>query len=300
MYKIKLKQIFILIIVVIISLGINGCAKKPEGIVAEINGEEITEKEYKINLQIRQNICEGQFSESTLTEDILDELILENLIIQEAEKENIIVFDSEIEKEINDSMEELGGEKEFLKELEDKEIPFDYYEEFIRRQYLFRKYKESIIDKIEISEDDIKDYYFENKEDLIIVRASHILVQNIQDGEKILERLNKGEEFAELAIEESLDSLSAIKGGDLGYLSKGSLKNEEFEKVAFQLEVDKVSELVETDDGYHIIYIQDKKESLQDVRDEIIILLKDNEYKKHIQNLLDEAKVKIYLELDKE
>lgn len=299
MYKIKLKEILKLTILTIVILNLVGCTSQPKGIVAKVNHEEIEEEEYKMNLEIRETFYQGELSEASITEDILDELILEKIIIQEAERENLVISDSEIEEEIDNSIDKLGGEEEFLEELENKGITLAYYKKFLEKQGLFRKYRKLVIDKIDINEDRARDYYLENKDNLVNIRASHIVVESKEEGEEILNKLDQGREFSQLAVEKSLDKLSAVKGGDLGYFSKGDLNNKKVEEEAFQLEVGEISNLIESDNRYYILYLQDRRENFDDLKEDIVSMLKGREYKEHIQKLRDEAKVKIYLELDK-
>lgn len=83
------------------------------------------------------------------------------------------------------------------------------------------------------------------------IRCSHILVEKQSVALGILERLNKGESFAKLAEEFSLDG-SRKRGGDLGFFGRGVMVRE-FEDAAFKLDKGQISGLVKTQFGYHII-----------------------------------------------
>jgi len=83
------------------------------------------------------------------------------------------------------------------------------------------------------------------------VHCAHILVRTEQEAKTILERLNKGEKFANIAREVSLCP-SGKKGGDLGTFTRGKMV-EEFETVAFTLQKGQVSPVVKTKFGCHII-----------------------------------------------
>jgi len=87
---------------------------------------------------------------------------------------------------------------------------------------------------------------------MIRVKCSHILVQKQSEALAILERLKKGEKFAVLAKELSIDRGSGKRGGDLGYFSKGKMVKP-FEQEAFKLNVGQISEPVKTEFGYHVI-----------------------------------------------
>lgn len=84
------------------------------------------------------------------------------------------------------------------------------------------------------------------------IKCSHILVKKQSEALTILERLRKGESFANLARELSVDRGSAKKGGDLGFFGRGVMVRA-FEDAAFKLSKGEISEPVKTEFGYHII-----------------------------------------------
>ncbi len=84
------------------------------------------------------------------------------------------------------------------------------------------------------------------------IKCAHILVEKQSQALAVLERLKKGEKFAELAKELSLDTGSGKRGGDLGYFGRGRMVKP-FEAAAFKLSVGEISEPIKTEFGYHII-----------------------------------------------
>lgn len=145
---------------------------------------------------------------------------------------------------------------------------------------------EDIASGIEVTDAEIKDYYESNQarfETRPEVKASHILVrapagdesareEARKEAEGLLERLEAGESFAELAREHSDDPGSARKGGDLGWFARGIMV-EEFEDAAFSLDPGQTSGVVETGFGYHVIRVEDARPAgvkpLRDVSGEI-------------------------------
>ena len=84
------------------------------------------------------------------------------------------------------------------------------------------------------------------------IKCSHILVQKQSEALALLERLKKGESYANLAKELSIDKGSGKRGGDLGYFGRGMMAKP-FEEAAFKLEKGQTSEPVKTEFGYHVI-----------------------------------------------
>ena len=89
------------------------------------------------------------------------------------------------------------------------------------------------------------------------VRASHILVQTKEEADKLKARIDKGEDFAKLAQEYS-KCPSSRQGGDLGYFGHGVMVRE-FDEASFSLPLNKVSDPVKTQFGWHLILVTDKK-----------------------------------------
>lgn len=90
------------------------------------------------------------------------------------------------------------------------------------------------------------------------VKASHILVQTEEDAKELLKQIKEqGKDFAQLAAEHSLCP-SGANGGDLGFFGKGQMVKP-FEDAAFAMEVGEISAPVETQFGWHLVYVTDKK-----------------------------------------
>jgi len=109
----------------------------------------------------------------------------------------------------------------------------------------------------------------------------------------ILQRLKKGEDFAKLAVEVSEDPISAPKGGELAAITIGKTNSDEFEKAAFSLKPDEVSEVVATSYGFHIIKMDERQEmriaTFEEARDFIHNKLKTELEQKKAQEFVQQT-----------
>lgn len=302
------KKTLLVALLLLVAIGLNGCAKdaKEEGLVAKVNDEGITEEEYNMDLQIEKDLYKMESGGKELTEEdlenlkekILTKLIIEKLIAQDASSKDIVVSKEEVKEELKGLSTPLGGEEKLDAFLQTNNIPKEYFTEQIKKGLLLIKHKDNFIKESDIDKKDAEKYYNENKDELVVIKARHILVDDEKKGKELLEKLKKGEDFGSLAKAESKDSVSAIKGGELGYFKKGSMIKE-FDEAAFNLKVGEISPLVKTKFGYHIIEVEERKDTLEELNKDIINMLKDEDYEKYIQDLQNNAKIKKYLGLEK-
>jgi peptidyl-prolyl cis-trans isomerase C len=127
------------------------------------------------------------------------------------------------------------------------------------------------------------------------VRARHILVKTEQEAKDLVKQLKGGADFTELA-KKSSDGPSAATGGDLGYFSHGQMVKQ-FEDVAFALKPGQISDPVQTEFGWHVIKVEDKRNrpvpSFDEVKDQLMASLVQNQLKTIVQGLRSSAKVEI-------
>ncbi len=164
-------------------------------------------------------------------------------------------------------LEEMIAEKLFYEEAlrrglnNDKEVS-EILTEAKKKIIITKLIKTDIDDKVKVSEEEVKAFYEANKEKLKtpeMWRASHILVPTEEEAKSILQELNSGGKFADIAKARSKDA-TASRGGDIGYFRAGQLVPD-FEKAALKLNVGQLSDVVQTKFGYHIIMLTDKKEA---------------------------------------
>ncbi|MCE4050656.1 MULTISPECIES: peptidylprolyl isomerase [Bacillaceae] len=249
--------------------------------VASIDGEKITQDDLNEALN-------KQYGTS-----ILETLIANKVVDLEAEKEKVKVTDKEQEDELNELIESSGGEDAFNAALEaNGASKADIEEELLR----YLKIKKLLEPRIEVTDDEIQAYFDENKASFDTpeqVEASHILVADEKTAKEVKQKLDDGEDFADLAKEYSTDTATKENGGELGYFSSGQMV-EEFEKAAFAMDVDEISDPVETTNGWHIIKVTGHKDAveakLDDHKDEIKDTVFESKMNTEYSTWLEEVK----------
>jgi parvulin-like peptidyl-prolyl isomerase len=286
-----------------------------EGLVAIVNGAEITEHEFiqRLGNYILTNESQlsgqsglGQRADETEDEyvqrlkplygkSILEYMIIEIIIEQEAKEQNITVKP----EEINEKIDKLKP-KATAEQLSKMGITIEDLRQRFESEILIEKI---VAKQVIVTEKEIRDYFESRKTNFAKpeeIRAFHILFSTEIEAEVILSQLKNGADFAELAKKESIDPTAKDNAGDLGFFSKGKMVPA-FEQAAFALEIGELSEVVETPFGYHIIKVIEKKSAQEPnlglVREEIKETIAQQKAwtieSALLQNLRKEAKIEI-------
>ncbi len=273
--------------------------------IAKVNGKVITER----HLDDMVLLYKQQTNTNTINESekkkIVEQIIDNFLLLGEAEKRNIVVESEIIEKNIAEIKKQFEADDNFYDELKKHGISYDVFKKNIRDTLLIQKFANDESQKnVKITADMLETYYKMHKKTMIspeMVRARHILVGKSQAGsmekakekaDKLLEKLKNGANFENTAKEHS-DCPSAAKGGDLGMFRRGQMVPE-FEKSAFSLKVNEISNPVSTGFGVHLIRvdekIQGKSVPFKDAQPYIEKIIFQQESQKVMKALADELK----------
>ncbi|WIV13040.1 peptidylprolyl isomerase [Proteiniborus sp. MB09-C3] len=308
-FRINRKIILITAAIFILSMVLNGCNASKEDSVAIVNGKIISKSEFGINFDINKKMYENQLGSDIMSKDmgkgktfeeelkqvVLDNLIVENVILQDAEKQKITVKDKEVDEAIDQFIVSVGGKEKLKEFLKQNSMTEDYMEKRMRTEMIIDKYRNHFFESI-ISDEDVKKQYEENKDSYVSIRASHILVKTEKEANDILKRINSGESFEELTKLSTEPGAEARKG-DLGYFTKGKMVPE-FEKAVFELKPGEISDVVKTEFGYHIIKLTDIKDSFEEVKDNVLADLQNKEsakFDQKVKELRDNAKIEILM-----
>lgn len=260
--------------------------KGSEGVLAIVDGEKITQDDLEIEIKAMPEQYKYYFETDEGKDQLLKQMVQQKLIIKEAKKMG------------------LDKNEDYLRNVK------AYEERLLSSLYI----TEEIFDNVEVSDEDVLALYEENKEmykQEEQVSAAHILIQTngLEAGEleaarikaiEILNRALEGDDFTELAINFS-EGPSGPNGGNLGWFKKGEMVAP-FEMAAFEgVEGEIYPEIVETQFGYHIIKVNEKKEEsyipLEEVaaqlEEELINKKRYDSYNDLVKDLEEEYKVEM-------
>lgn len=251
-------------------------------VVAKISGEEIIKEEFNEMFNIFKTQYEQQFGTEVWDQEVegrrfgdvareklLDMLIDEKLQMKRAAELGIVITDDEVNAEIENARKYFDSEEKFNEFLKGQGIDLEYFKESVKKDLTLNKLIEKLTENIEVTEEELKNYYDSHQDEFASVKASHILLDTKEEAEKMLAKVKAGENFAELAKQHSKDPSAKENSGDLDYFRHGDMV-EPFEKAAFALKPGEISEIVQTDFGFHIIKVEDSKlDKLEDVKEQL-------------------------------
>lgn len=272
-------------------LSISGCkrdAPPAPDVWAVVNGEQIhrteAEKYYKSRLN-PQAPTPSQEEALSLTLNVLDELINNDILIQRARKLGLEATDGEVEDKFTE-FKSPYTEDEFQKTLKDRGVTTDDLKEDIRKQLTVQKLlNREVVAKISITDQDISNFYNQNRAQFNVAetqyRVAQILVTPHKDPQlhnrknddattdvearrksaALLQQLANGADFTQLAMDYSEDPATASSGGDLGYVPESSLNQSDpaLKHAVVSLKVGEVSPIIQLKDGYHILKLMAKE-----------------------------------------
>jgi peptidyl-prolyl cis-trans isomerase C len=295
----------------------------PAGVVAIVNGVQIPESELirlmsLVQMQLArqgQRMPQGEISK--LRDRVLDRLIGDELLYQETIKEKVSVDKLAIKDHLLQIKNQYPSAVEFERAIAAQGFTeTELLKEMERATAIRLLLEEKFEPQAQITDEQVKKHYDDHRSDFeepSQIKARHILISAENPGDaaskekararaqEILNRIKAGDSFEEMAKTHS-SCPSAAQGGDLGYFPQGRMVKE-FEDVAMALEPGQMSDLVETQFGYHIIRVDDKKAGKPIAYEQIQEQLKQHLFgekmealaKAYVDGLKDKAKIEVYI-----
>jgi len=224
---------------------------------------------------------DGQAMLAQMRRQVLDSMIEQVLISQTATQEGMAVSEEELEAVIQQSIEEGGGQASFEEWLQTSDLTYEDFKEEIRFQLLAQAIFERLAASVPTTAEQ--------------VHARHILVQTEEEAQAILAQLQGGGDFVALARERSQDENTKETGGDLGFFPRGQLISPELEEAAFALQPGQISEVVQSQFGYHIVQVLEKVTD-RPLPLEVLNSLKEQAFAAWMQEQWDKATVERFID----
>ncbi|KPK77466.1 MAG: hypothetical protein AMJ89_02380 [candidate division Zixibacteria bacterium SM23_73] len=306
------KKIFLFILSLFLLINLSRGQEVLDRIVAVVGNQIILESELKAQLALYATQfgidLKDEQRRKEMEAELLEQMINDNLLLIQAQKDTTIeVTSKEVENAVEEqlekvksqfSSEEAFGDQLKAEGLTENELKKKYREQ-IKKQMLIDRLVSRKLFKVSVTTKEVKDFYQTYKDSIPdqpqSVKLSHILLeikpsQGTLDSlkkkaEMVLDKAKEGEDFASLASKYS-DDPTGKSGGDLGFFKKGDMI-EKFEKVAFALNPGEISDLVETEFGYHIIKVEEKKKDAVHARHILILIRSSKEDTIRVQSLAD-------------
>lgn len=282
--------------------------------------------------QLGINVKDGKngFLYYLIKDKVVNELIVKELLNQEIEKRGIKVSNEDVDNAIKEIVDKVGSKEQLNQILKQNGVSTSQFKKDLAEEVKMKKLAKELTDS-NVSDADAKKYYNENIKQFKYpdkVRASHILIsvnpQEIEEiitsdkenagaskeeikkkvdaeiankkakAEKVLAEAKKDpSQFAKLAKENSDDATTAVNGGDLGFFAAQEMVPE-FSKAAFSMKPNTISNLVQTQFGYHIIMVTDRmaagQQPFEKVKNDIKGFLETQKQLQAIDKLVESLK----------
>jgi peptidyl-prolyl cis-trans isomerase C len=280
--------------------------------VARVNGVAITAQELKragkVLFSGQNGIAPPADQQKEIEKQTLSQLVSAELLYQAGQKLEIKDLEKQIDDKLAQGKARYGNDDGFAKAMKELDMQEKDLRDYTRRDLIISNFIEkTIVPKVTVSEEDARKFYDQNPDKFTkpeAVKASHILIGVDQKAtaeekkaarekiDKLRKELAGGADFAALAKGNSTCP-SSQQGGDLGFFGKGQMVPA-FEVAAFSLKPGEISEVVETQFGYHIIKLTEKKTAekveFKEARPRIEDYLKNQKVGAAVNDYLTEAR----------
>jgi peptidyl-prolyl cis-trans isomerase SurA len=256
---------------------ISGQPKIIDEVIAVVGDKRLLYSDVEQNyLQMK---AQGEKMDDVSKCGLLENMLIQKLLLNQSEIDSIEVTSSQVDGELDGRMQYFINAMGSQEKLEDyfKKSTLEIKEDMrqqIREQLLTTKMRAKITEGISVTPSEVKSFFrslppdslpyinaeIEYNQILIHPRSNEQAIIDVR--EKMLnirERITKGESFATLAVIYSEDPGSAVKGGDIGWMTKADL-DPEYAKAAFALKKGAVSKIVESSFGFHLIQCLERTE----------------------------------------
>lgn len=289
--------------------------------IARVNGDDITRTELESAVRTAEVQSGGPLPPSErdrVVRGLLDRLIGYKLLLQESQTRKLTVTDSEVDARLSEVRKQFPSEDGFKKMLAGRKMTVEQVRAELKNEMVVQRLlDQEVVPKAAVADKEVQTFYERNPKQFQLpetVRASHVLIavpasatadaraEALQKATAVLKEARAGRDFAALAREHSQDPGTAASGGDLGYFQPNQMVGP-FSDAAFKLAKGDVSDVVETEFGYHIIRVTDKQAArtvpLEEARPKVQQYLRsvnlEKETQAFVRSLRSKGKVEVFI-----
>ncbi|TAH24737.1 MAG: peptidylprolyl isomerase [Cytophagales bacterium] len=252
-------------------------AQLVDKIIAKVDNQIVLKSELELTFLQFMASAQGQNPEMVKCK-VLESLVMNKLLAAKAEIDSVTVDREQVERELTDRMnyfiQSIGSERK-LEEYYGKtidQLKADLKKQ-VKEQLLIKKMQRSIVDKVKVTPAEVKKYFNAIPKDSLPYFSTEVEIGQIlkapiptkqdklevrQKLEELKAKIQAGEDFCALATRYSEDPGSAANCGELGFFPKGSLVPE-YEGVAYKLKPGELSSIIETEYGFHLIQLIERR-----------------------------------------
>jgi len=300
----------------------SACGELLDPAAAVVNGNKITVEEIAADLERFEDSSEferlsqqgdAQELKRQVEQQLLSQEIRRAVLEPRAEEFEVEVSEEEITARLDEIKADYESQGAFEEALKEQNLTLEQVEQLVADSLLEEKLRAKVTEDAAPSEEEVQAYYDENQDRYAETEAQHILVGDEAEAQDIASQLDAARDpqvddlFARLAKRFSLDDSNAGNAGELGFFGPGDFVAP-FEKAAAKLDIGEISGPVETEFGWHVIRVTDRRvapfeEVAADIEGELGQGAVDEAWDEFVRKAYEEADVKVnprYGEFDEE
>ena len=288
---------------------VTGCDSEPvvEKVapLIKINDQELSKAEFLAEFEksLQKDQPLSGIEREELQRSFLVQLIDRELIHGEARRLDITLTEADVERALQSYRQDYPGTS-FETMLQERGLTLQFWREELKESLIMEKLLEqAVYSRVTVTDMEVATYFTANRgrfDRPAQVRARQIVVADEAEGQEVLALLRQGQPFADVAEEYSL-SPDAQQGGDLGFFGRGEMPPE-FDAIVFDLPVNRLSDLVTSEYGYHIFLVEEKRKakrlSKQEAKEEILLILEGRKKEEVYLGWLQEMRARAVIVVD--
>ncbi len=299
------KKAFALIMAMLMIAALSACGSSDKAKMVQINETTITVADrdqyfplYGLTMGIDVTTITDEAQIEEMKTAALDDLVILEVVKQYYDGKSQTVVPETRDADFTAFMESVNADETTKAFMAANGLTEEYLQRFFDNQYYTTAFYQEVVEANTTLDADTKAYYDANLAEFTQdqVKASHILVATQAEADAILKELKEGADFAELAKTKSLDTTSAVEGGDLGYFAKDQMVAP-FAEAAFATEKGALSEIVQSDYGFHIIKVADKRtytQTFEEAQQTIMYSILEKAYQAKLEEIKATMEIKFF------